>query len=60
MGSGLVLARDQWLTTLPETLSLQIMAVLSIVICGMVIFGGMGQLTGAFNLMHIRQALKKQ
>jgi len=60
MGSGLVLARDQWLTTLPETLSLQIMAVLSIIICGMVIFGGMGQLTGAFNLMHIRQALKKQ
>lgn len=59
MGGGLILARDQWLTTLPDTISLQIMAVLSIIICGMVIFGGMGQLTGAFNLTHIRQALRR-
>jgi putative peptidoglycan lipid II flippase len=59
MGGGLIFARDQWLTTLPDTLPLQIMAVLSIIICGMVVFGGMGQLTGAFNLTHIRQALRR-
>ena len=59
MGGGLIFARDQWLTTLPDTLLLQIMAVLSIIICGMVIFGGIGQLTGAFNLTHIRQALRR-
>lgn len=59
MGGALILARDQWLTTLPDTLLLQIVAVFSIIICGMVIFGGMGQLTGAFNLTHIRQALRR-
>ncbi|MBX9806035.1 MAG: murein biosynthesis integral membrane protein MurJ [Alphaproteobacteria bacterium] len=59
MGGGLILARDRWLTTLPDSLLLQITAVLSIIICGMVIFGGMGQLTGAFNLTHIRQALRR-
>lgn len=59
MGGGLILARDQWLTTLPNTFFLQIIAVLSIITCGMVIFGSMGQLTGAFNLMHIRQALRR-
>ncbi len=59
MGGGLILARDQWLTTLPDTLLLQIIAVLGIIICGMVIFGSMGQLTGAFNLAHIRQALRR-
>lgn len=59
MGGGLILARDQWLTTLPDTLLLQIMAVFGIIICGMVIFGSMGQLTGAFNLAHIRQALRR-
>jgi putative peptidoglycan lipid II flippase len=59
MGVVLILARDQWLSTLPDTLFLQIIAVFSIIICGMVIFGGMGQLMGAFNLTHIRQALRR-
>lgn len=59
MGGGLILARDQWLSTLPNTLLFQIMAVFGIIFCGMVIFGGMGQLTGAFNLTHIRQALRR-
>ncbi|MGV8948065.1 MAG: murein biosynthesis integral membrane protein MurJ [Candidatus Paracaedibacter sp.] len=59
MGIGLILARDQWLMTLPKTLFLQIMAVFGIIICGMVIFGVMGQLMGAFNLTHVRQALRR-
>jgi putative peptidoglycan lipid II flippase len=59
MGGGLIFARNQWLSTLPSTLFLQIVTVLGIIICGMVIFGGMGQLIGAFNLTHIRQALRR-
>jgi putative peptidoglycan lipid II flippase len=59
MGVGLILARDQWLATLPDTLLLQIVSVLGIIICGMIVFGGVGQLTGAFNLTHVRQALRR-
>lgn len=59
MGGGLILARDQWLATLPDTLLLQIASVLGIIICGMAVFGGVGQLTGAFNLTQVRQALKR-
>lgn len=59
MGGGLIVVRDQWLATLPDSLLIQIIAVLGIIIYGMVIFGGMGQLTGAFNLTHIRQALRR-
>lgn len=59
MGGGLILARDQWLINLPDTLIIQIVSVLGIIICGMIIFGGVGQLTGAFNLTHVRQALRR-
>lgn len=59
MGSGLIIARDQWLITLPETLVIQIASVLGLIICGMIFFGGLGQLIGAFNLTHLRQALKR-
>ena len=59
MGVVLIVARDQWLSNLPDTLFLQIIAVFSIIICSMVIFGGIGQLMGAFNLTHIRQALRR-
>jgi putative peptidoglycan lipid II flippase len=58
MGGGLIIAR-QWLTTLPDTLLIQIVSVLGIIFCAMIIFGGVGQLTGAFNLTHIRQALRR-
>ena len=59
MGGGLLFARDHWLTTLPDTIFFQIVSVLGVIICGMVVFGGVGQLTGAFNLGHIRQALRR-
>jgi len=58
MGAGLIIARDYWLTTLPETLFMQIISVLGLIVCGMIIFGSMGQLTGAFNLTQLRQALR--
>jgi len=60
MGACVILARDQWLATLPDTLLLQIVSVLGIIICAMIIFGGVGQLTGAFNLAHVRQALRRE
>ena len=59
MGGGIVFARDLWLETMPETLLLQIVSVFGIIFCGMIIFAGMGQLTGAFNLTQIRQALRR-
>ncbi|MBM3632892.1 MAG: murein biosynthesis integral membrane protein MurJ [Alphaproteobacteria bacterium] len=59
MGGGIVFARNLWLERMPETLLLQIVSVFGIIFCGMIIFAGMGQLTGAFNLTHIRQALRR-
>jgi putative peptidoglycan lipid II flippase len=59
MGGGIVFARNLWLEKMPETLFLQIVSVFGIIFCGMIIFAGMGQLTGAFNLTHIRQALRR-
>jgi putative peptidoglycan lipid II flippase len=59
MGGGLIFARDHWLASLPDTLLIQIVSVIGIIICGMIVFGGVGQLTGAFNLTHIRQALRR-
>jgi putative peptidoglycan lipid II flippase len=59
MGGGIVFARNLWLEKMPETLLLQIVSVFGIIFCGMIIFAGMGQLTGAFNLTHIRQALRR-
>lgn len=59
MGVGLILARDQWLATAPNTLFFQIASVLGIIICGMLVFGGVGQLTGAFNLGQVRRALRR-
>lgn len=59
MGGGIVFARNLWLKTMPETLFLQIVSVFGIIFCGMIIFAGMGQLTGAFNLTQIRQALRR-
>ncbi|MCE3230808.1 MAG: hypothetical protein K0R52_736 [Alphaproteobacteria bacterium] len=59
MGIGLLLARDQWLATLPDTFLLQTVSVLGTIICGTIVFGGVGQLTGAFNLAHLRQAFKR-
>lgn len=59
MGLGLILAKNHWLESLPDTLLLQILSVIGIIICGMLVFGGVGQLTGAFNLAHIRQALRR-
>lgn len=58
MGGGLIFAREQWLARIPDTLLFQSVSVLGIIICGMMVFGGVGQLTGAFNLAHIRQSLK--
>jgi putative peptidoglycan lipid II flippase len=59
MGGGLILIRDQWLVIVPDTLFFQVLSVLGTIICGMMVFGGVGQLMGAFNLMNVRQALKK-
>lgn len=59
MGSGLILARDHWLENLPDILLVQIISVLGIIICSMMIFGGVGQLTGAINLSHIRESLRR-
>ena len=54
-----MVARNYLLTTLPETLFMQIILVLGLIICGMIVFGSMGQLTGAFNLTQLRQALRR-
>lgn len=59
MGVGLIIARDHWISILPDTLLFQICSVLGIIIYGMIVFGGMGQLTGAFNLANLRQAFRR-
>jgi putative peptidoglycan lipid II flippase len=59
MGIGIILARNHWLQNVPDTLLLQIVSVLGIIICSMIVFGWIGQLTGAFNLTNIRQALRR-
>lgn len=59
MAGALIIARDQCLSHLPDTLFLQIIAVIGVIIFGMVIFSGTGQLIGAFNLMHLRKALQR-
>jgi putative peptidoglycan lipid II flippase len=59
MGGGLWLARYHWLPVLPETLLLKIAYVIGLITCSILVFGSVGQLTGAFNLNQIRQSLKR-